>query len=148
MGALASALAAAASCRDAPSGPKTYAGVDGVYAVQGTFDEPRSPSARFSGRVTLRQPDPTSPTVAGTASVTLYNGGAAVETYTTVFRAVREGERGLRFLLTTEAGFSGSWEFVGTVDGGRVSGTQYLDWYRIPGTGSFTGIGGAWSGTR
>lgn len=157
VGAFASALAfplavALAACggssTDAPSAPKTYVGVDGDYTVAGAFDDFRVPNARLAGHVTLKQTDPASPILTGTASVTLYFGAVAGPTYTRVFSAKRQGDGGVDLLLTSSAPSTGTWEFVGTVSGGKVSGTQYLDLYQAPGSGSFAAMGGNWSGTR
>lgn len=131
-----------------PSAPKTYVGVDGDYTVAGDFDDFRAPNARLAGHVTLKQTDLASPTLTGTASVTLYFGTVAGPTYTRVFSATRQGDGGVDLLLTSSDRSTGTWEFVGTVAAGKVSGTHYLDLYQIPGSGGFGAMGGNWSGTR
>lgn len=141
-------LVTGACHKDTPTGPKSYAGVDGEYTIGGRFEGAWTSGARFSGRVTLRQPNPNDPEMTGTAAVSLYSGNTVTNQYVQVFNAQREGETGVRFLLTAASGTEGSWEFVGTVNGAQIAGTQYLDWFRVPGTGSYTGVGGAWSGTR
>lgn len=142
-------LVTSAGCGgDSPSGPASYAGVDGRYTIQGQYTDPIARNTRFSGQVTLTQRTPSSSELTGTASVTLYNGNTVVETFNEVFAAERVGETGVRFALVNNTRISGVWEFVGTVNGRDVTGTQYLDYYVIPSTGSITVIDGAWSGRR